>query len=125
MGETRRDWEGRIWDLFVEPRKEIIESQKIRAQIIGFKITFISAGIAALFSPFRLPLSLPILFALINFRKCFLFYRIPLTSHCPVERATLSRARHALTFDMLKMRGRRVCSAALQGHLSKQFVIAL
>lgn len=35
----------RVWDLFVELRKELLESQKIRAQIIGFKITFISAAI--------------------------------------------------------------------------------
>jgi hypothetical protein len=33
------------WDLFVELRKEILETQKIRAQIIGFKITFLSAAI--------------------------------------------------------------------------------
>jgi len=33
------------WNLLVELRKEIIESQKIRTQIIGFKITFVSAGI--------------------------------------------------------------------------------
>ena len=45
MDETTRTWETKLWDLFVELRKEIIESQKIRAQIIGFKITFISAGI--------------------------------------------------------------------------------
>ena len=45
MDETTRSWEAKMWDLFVELRKEIIESQKIRAQIIGFKITFISAGI--------------------------------------------------------------------------------
>ena len=34
------------WDLFVELRKEILESQKIRAQIIGFKITFVSSVMA-------------------------------------------------------------------------------
>jgi hypothetical protein len=45
MDETTRAWEDKIWDLFVELRKEIIESQKIRAQIIGFKITFISTAI--------------------------------------------------------------------------------
>lgn len=45
MDETALAWEDKIWDLFVELRKETIESQKIRAQIIGFKITFISAGI--------------------------------------------------------------------------------
>ena len=45
MAETTPGLEGRMWDLFVELRKETIESQKIRAQIIGFKITFISAAI--------------------------------------------------------------------------------
>jgi len=34
------------WNLFIELRKELVESQKIRAQIIGFKITFVSAAIA-------------------------------------------------------------------------------
>ena len=33
------------WSLFLESRKEILEYQKIRAQIIGFKITFVSTGI--------------------------------------------------------------------------------
>lgn len=33
------------WNLFVEARKEILENQKIRTQVIGFKITFVSAGI--------------------------------------------------------------------------------
>jgi hypothetical protein len=33
------------WGLFVELRKEILESEKIRAQIIGFKITFLSAAV--------------------------------------------------------------------------------
>lgn len=37
--------EERAWALFVELRKETIESQKIRAQIIGFKITFISSAV--------------------------------------------------------------------------------
>ncbi len=31
------------WRLFVELRKEIVDGQKIRAQAIGFKITFVSA----------------------------------------------------------------------------------
>jgi hypothetical protein len=33
------------WQLIAELRKEILESQRIRAQIIGFKITFVSAGV--------------------------------------------------------------------------------
>jgi len=35
----------RAWDLFVELRKELVELQKIRAQVIGFKIMFVSGGI--------------------------------------------------------------------------------
>jgi len=38
------------WNLFVELRKETLESQKIRAQVIGFKITFISTGIGIILS---------------------------------------------------------------------------
>jgi hypothetical protein len=34
------------WNLFTELRKEILESQRIRAQIIGLKITFVGTGIA-------------------------------------------------------------------------------
>ena len=40
------DDKGLAWDLLVELRKELIELQKIRAQVIGFKITFVSAGVA-------------------------------------------------------------------------------
>ena len=34
-----------IWNLFVELRKELLGSQKIRSQIIGFKITFVTTAI--------------------------------------------------------------------------------
>ena len=34
-----------IWQLFVELRKELVESQKIRAQVMGFKIVFVSSAI--------------------------------------------------------------------------------
>ena len=33
------------WRLFTELRKETVESQKLRTQFIGFKITFVSAAI--------------------------------------------------------------------------------
>ena len=33
------------WQLLTELRKEILESQRIRAQVIGFKITLVSGGI--------------------------------------------------------------------------------
>lgn len=32
------------WDLMLDLRKEMVEAQKLRAQIIGFKITFLSTG---------------------------------------------------------------------------------
>jgi hypothetical protein len=34
------------WELFVELRKELVESQKMRAQMIGFKITFVTSAVA-------------------------------------------------------------------------------
>ena len=33
------------WGLFSELRKELVETQKTRIQIIGFKITFVSAAL--------------------------------------------------------------------------------
>lgn len=33
-----------IWDLFVELRKELVESQRIRSQMIGIKVTFIATA---------------------------------------------------------------------------------
>lgn len=47
--------DSKAWELFVELRKEIIESQKIRAQLIGFKITFISSAVALIFSVKGIP----------------------------------------------------------------------
>jgi hypothetical protein len=44
------------WNLFTELRKETLESQKIRAQVVGFKITFVSAGIGLIASnPDKIP----------------------------------------------------------------------
>lgn len=36
------------WNLMVELRKELVETQRIRSQIIGVKITFVSAGIGVI-----------------------------------------------------------------------------
>ena len=33
------------WELYLELRREIVESQKLRTQIVGFKITLVSAGV--------------------------------------------------------------------------------
>jgi hypothetical protein len=47
------------WDLFAELRKETLESQKIRAQVIGFKITFVSAAVGLIASnPDKIPSAL-------------------------------------------------------------------
>ena len=35
-----------VWELFCELRKELIESQKTRAQVVGFKITVLGTGVA-------------------------------------------------------------------------------
>jgi hypothetical protein len=45
MDQAAQDRRTQLWNLMVELRKETVESQKIRAQIIGFKITFLSAGV--------------------------------------------------------------------------------
>lgn len=36
------------WNLYGELRKELVEAQKTRIQIIGFKITFVSAALAVI-----------------------------------------------------------------------------
>ncbi|HEX5758142.1 MAG TPA: hypothetical protein VF121_03015 [Thermoanaerobaculia bacterium] len=36
------------WSLFAELRKELVESQRIRTQVIGFKITFVSAAVGVI-----------------------------------------------------------------------------
>lgn len=37
-----------IWNIFVELRKELVEAQKMRAQVMGFKVTFVMATIGLL-----------------------------------------------------------------------------
>lgn len=41
MSDNRND--RLVWDMIVELRKEIVETQKLRTQILGFKITVVSA----------------------------------------------------------------------------------
>ncbi len=36
------------WKLIVELRKKLVELQRLRSQVIGFKITFVSAGIGVI-----------------------------------------------------------------------------
>jgi len=45
MAENQREL---AWNLFSELRKEVVESQRIRTQIIGFKITFVSAAVGVI-----------------------------------------------------------------------------
>jgi hypothetical protein len=44
-------------------------------------------------------------FLIDSYVLCFLVYSIPLTSHYPLGRAILSRARHILTIGILKTGG--------------------
>lgn len=46
MDIERRSHYDLAWSLFGELRKELVETQKTRIQIIGFKITFVSASLA-------------------------------------------------------------------------------
>lgn len=60
------------WNLFLELRKEILASQKIRTQIVGFKITFVSAAIAAIGTLYSQEIDLPpVLFAIPAFAAIF------------------------------------------------------
>jgi hypothetical protein len=45
MAESEREL---AWNLFSDLRKELVESQRIRTQIIGFKITFVSAAVGVI-----------------------------------------------------------------------------
>lgn len=38
------------WDLMTELRKETLEAQRMRTQVIGFKITFVSTGIGLIYA---------------------------------------------------------------------------
>lgn len=47
------------WNMMVELRKELIELQKLRTQVVGFKITFVSASIVAIAANFdKIPIQL-------------------------------------------------------------------
>jgi hypothetical protein len=60
------------WNLFLELRKEILESQKIRTQIVGFKIAFVSAAIATVGALYEHDIGLPpVLFAIPAFAAIF------------------------------------------------------
>ena len=42
-----------VWQLFVELRKELLEAQKISAQVLGFKFTFITAAMGLMLANFE------------------------------------------------------------------------
>ena len=66
------------FNLLIELRKEVIESQKIRAQVIGFKITFVSAGIGVIIANLeKLP---PVLLAVPAFAAIFFDFLIDSTA---------------------------------------------
>lgn len=48
MNEIKKSGADVCWNLMVELRKELVESQKIRAQVIGFKITLVSTGVGVI-----------------------------------------------------------------------------
>ncbi len=48
MSEIKKNGSDICWNLLVELRKELVESQKIRAQVIGFKITLVSTGVGVI-----------------------------------------------------------------------------
>jgi hypothetical protein len=41
-----------MWNICTELRKELVEAQKVRAQIIGLKVTFVSAGMGVIWANF-------------------------------------------------------------------------
>jgi hypothetical protein len=42
MNSNRPD---KVWELLIELRRELVESQKIRSQMVGFKISFVTVAI--------------------------------------------------------------------------------
>ncbi|MDX2040132.1 MAG: hypothetical protein SF097_02735 [Acidobacteriota bacterium] len=48
MSDSKKNAADICWNVLVELRKELVESQKIRAQVIGFKITLVSTGIGVI-----------------------------------------------------------------------------
>ena len=83
--------DNRIWDLFVELRKELVEAQKIRAQVMGFKITFVAAAIGVLsrFSDdtelFAIPAFAAMCFDFIIYSYSFSIKRIGCYTHEQIE----------------------------------------
>jgi hypothetical protein len=73
-----------IWNLFIELRKELLAAQKIRAQVMGFKITFVSTAIGLLVANLKtldsallvLPVFASVFFDLIIYSYSFSIKRI-------------------------------------------------
>ncbi len=89
----------RIWDLFVELRKELMETQRIRAQVIGFKVAFVTTAVGVIATKihnldailFVLPAFAAMLFDLLIYSYSFSIKRIGLYVRDHVEPAL---ARH-------------------------------
>jgi len=88
----------RIWDLFVVLQKELVESQKIRTQIIGFKITLVSGAFGLMAVNYRdvdaalfvIPAFAAIFFDLLIYGDCFSINRIRKYSREHIEPALKS-----------------------------------
>ena len=96
------------WNLFVELRKEIVESQKIRTQIIGLKITLVSGAIGYFLSNLAkidpivlaIPAFAAIFFDLLISSYSFSIKRLGVYCHDHIERHLL-RPSIALPEDLL------------------------
>lgn len=81
---VKADGRDLLWDLFVELRKEIVGTQRIRAQLIGFKISFVSATAGLLLAnaarvpreAFVLPAFAAVFFDLLIYSQSFSVKRI-------------------------------------------------
>ncbi len=74
---TTKDPGELAWNLFTELRKELLESQKIRAQVTGFKITFVTTSIAVIVTKSdKIPEISPFLLAIAAFSAIFFDFLI-------------------------------------------------
>lgn len=88
-----------IWNLFVELRKELLEAQKIRSQVLGFKFTFISVAVGLLVANiedidnalFVLPAFAAIFFDFIIYSYSFSIKRIGCYTRDYIEPALISQ----------------------------------
>ena len=88
----------RTWDLFLVLRQEILEAQKLRAQLLGFKLTFVPtflalvAGLHEFFQPytdylFTIPAFVALSLSLLSESYSFSIHRIGRYMRCVLEPA--------------------------------------